>query len=214
MCTLRSGGSKFMDEFVAALREEEKRIGFVLSDTQVVTLTDHYARMVRWNRRLNLTRITAPAEAAARHYGESLFLAAKLPDGAQTIADIGSGAGFPGVVVAVARPDLEVTLVESDQRKAVFLRECTLRLPNVRVEVVRLEQLSGFWDCFASRAVRWPDLGRAAPGRTKGLALLTSLADLQEITSTVGFTWNKAIPLPGSKSGVLLIGSVSRGTHG
>jgi 16S rRNA G527 N7-methylase RsmG len=201
-----------MDEFAAALREEEKRSGFVLSESQVATLADHYERMVRWNRRLNLTRITAPIEAANRHYGESLFLAGNLPEGVWTIADIGSGAGFPGLVVAVARPDLEVTLVESDQRRAVFLRESALAVPNLHVEAVRLEQLNGWWDCFVSRAVRWADLNSGVPNRTTKLALLTSLAELGEIISSPGFTWNAPIPIPGSRSGVLLIGGVSRET--
>src|ERR1035441_7985957 len=89
--------------------------------------------LLRWNQKLNLTSIRNREEAIQRHYGESLFLGMRLPPGAWKIADIGSGAGFPGFPVAVLRPDCQVTLIESHQRKAVFLRESSRKQPNIRV---------------------------------------------------------------------------------
>src|SRR5262245_40368629 len=94
-----------------------------LSSGQVDQLYQHYELLQRWNQRINLTAITDLTEAVDRHYAESLFLASKLPSVPLRIADIGSGAGFPGFPVAVLRPDCRVTLIESHQRKAVFLME-------------------------------------------------------------------------------------------
>ena len=96
-----------------------------LSPAQVSALDAHYQLLLRWNRTLNLTRVESLEEAVERHYCESVFLASHLPAGPLRVADIGSGAGFPGFPVAVARPDCQVTLIESHQRKAVFLREAS-----------------------------------------------------------------------------------------
>ena len=76
----------------------------VLSQDQVRRLEAHYELLLRWNKVINLTSVHKPAEAVERHYCESLFLGAHLPPGAFSIADIGSGAGFPGIPVAVLRP--------------------------------------------------------------------------------------------------------------
>src|ERR1700738_4164741 len=100
--------------------------------------------MIRWNQSINLTTVTDPAEAVERHYGESLLLAEHLTAG--RVVDIGSGAGFPGIPVAVVRPECHVTLVESHQRKAVFLREATRQMSNVRVIAKRIEAVQEGFD--------------------------------------------------------------------
>ena len=97
-------------------------------------LQRHHELLERWNQRLNLTRI----DSVERNYGESLFLGKHLPEGPLRICDIGSGAGFPGFPVAVLRPDCEVTLIESHQRKAVFLKEAARGIANIRVLAKRL----------------------------------------------------------------------------
>src|SRR5580693_9684977 len=110
---------------------------------------------MHWNRRLNLTRIEDLEDAVRLHYCESLFLGKFLPAGALRIADVGSGAGFPGFPVAVLRPECTVDLVESHQRKAVFLREARAELGNIRVIGARAETLGqGSYDWVVSRAVR------------------------------------------------------------
>ena len=85
--------------FADLLGERAKPIAN-LSASQLGVLERHYELMFRWNKVLNLTRIADPVEAVERHYVESLFLSAQVPEGKLRIADIGSGAGFPGVVVA------------------------------------------------------------------------------------------------------------------
>src|ERR1700682_5683540 len=111
--------------------------------------------MLRWNKTINLTRIERVEEAVDRHYAESLFLGSNLPPGRLSIADVGSGAGFPGVPIAILRPELSVFLIESHQRKAVFLKEATRGLPNVSVSSKRAEDLRQTFDWVVSRAVSW-----------------------------------------------------------
>jgi 16S rRNA (guanine527-N7)-methyltransferase len=107
---------------------------------------------------MNLTRITVLEEAVRYHYGESLYLAMRLPEGPLRIVDVGSGAGFPGIPVAIYRPACSVDLVESHQRKSVFLREATRELPNVRVLAGRAEGVTGSYDWTISRAVQPEDV--------------------------------------------------------
>ena len=92
--------------------------------------------LVRWNAKTNLTSVRDPEEMVRRHFGESLFAAQHLGDPLPpTLLDLGSGAGFPGIPIALAHPGVAVTLAESQGKKASFLREAvrTLSLPNVEV---------------------------------------------------------------------------------
>ena len=131
---------------------------FALTVEQEAALEAHLELLMRWNQKLNLTSIRNREEAIERHYCESLFLGSRLPAGALRIADVGSGAGFPGFPVAIFRPDCSVTLIESHQRKAVFLREASRSLPNVRVMAKRAEEVDERFDCVISRAVSYWDL--------------------------------------------------------
>src|ERR1700730_8093032 len=131
-----------------------------LSQAQLDQLANHYTALTRWNERLNLTRIRDMSDSVRFHYCESLFLARFLPPGPQRIVDIGSGGGFPGVPVAIFRPDCEVSLVESHQRKAVFLREAARELRNVKVITKRAEDVQERFDWLVSRAVAPIDILR------------------------------------------------------
>lgn len=176
---------------------------FPLPPGQLDALQAHYELLVRWNRVLNLTRIEDAREAAERHYGESLFLASHLPAGSLRIADVGSGAGFPGFPVAVARPECEVSLVESHQRKAVFLREAGRGSKNIRVLAVRAEAVRDEFDWVVSRAVSYEDLGRTIGRLAPNAALLTGAEAPGEELS---FCWNEPIPLPWGNHRFLRIG--------
>ena len=146
-----------MEDFKALLKGEFLPFG-ELTDAQLLLLERHYRLLLRWNQKINLTRITDLADAVKYHYCESLYLAKRLPPRPLEIVDIGSGAGFPGIPVAVYRPDCTLDLVESHQRKAVFLSEAVreLALPNVRILGVRAEDVSRHYEWLVSRAVR-PD---------------------------------------------------------
>jgi 16S rRNA (guanine527-N7)-methyltransferase len=124
-----------------------------LTVKQIDLLEAHYNLLTQWNTRLNLTRIDSIEEAVRLHYCESLFVGTKLPQGSLRIVDVGSGAGFPGIPIAILRPECTVTLVESHQRKGVFLREASRNLKQVKVVTDRAENLSGDYDWLVSRAV-------------------------------------------------------------
>jgi 16S rRNA (guanine(527)-N(7))-methyltransferase RsmG len=168
---------------------------------QVATLEAHYELLLRWNKVLNLTTISGLVEAVDRHYCESLFLAERLPV-QQSIVDIGSGAGVPGFVVAVARPGCSVTLIESHQRKAVFLREASRRVPNVRVVAARAETVDERFKWVVSRAVSYDDLSRSAPVLADSIALLTGV---EMPPSSWGFDW-ESVPVPSGDQRFLRLG--------
>lgn len=163
-----------------------------LTSHQVDQLQAHFDLMIKWNRTINLTKVTAPAEAAVKHYAESIFLAAHLPINIQTLADIGSGAGFPGIPLSIVRPDISVTLVESDQRKAVFLRESGLP-----VLIQRAQSINRRFDCLVSRAVDPDEVARLVGNS------LPSLAPQAFMLIKERSTWNTIVRLPWDHSNVV-----------
>lgn len=108
--------------------------------------------LVKWNGTYNLTAVRDPAEMVSRHLLDSLSVLPYLHG--QTLADLGSGAGLPGIPLAIARPDLAVTLVESNGKKARFQREVVRSLPlaNVRVTQARVQDVHGQFDTVTARA--------------------------------------------------------------
>ncbi len=187
----------------------EKLAGIVrLAPDQVSTLENHYQLLVRWNRVLNLTSVRSLEETVERHYCESLFLGVHLPPGCLRIVDIGSGAGFPGMPVAVLRPDCSVTLVEAHARKAVFLRESSRTLRNIRVISQRAETVEETFDFAVSRAVSYEDLRVILKKMGRRADLLTGG---EAPPDELGFDWQDPIPLPWGRQRFLRIG-VSRET--
>jgi 16S rRNA (guanine527-N7)-methyltransferase len=178
-----------------------------LSPGHVEALGAHYQLLLRWNRTLNLTSIRRMEEAVERHYCESLFLGTHLPQGPLRIADIGSGAGFPGFPVAVLRPDCSVTLIESHQRKAVFLREACRKLPNVRVLARRAEDVDEQFDWAISRAVSYEDLGSFLKKLAASVDLLTGGEAPPE---GIGFVWQPAVRVPWGEQRLLRTGHQAR----
>jgi len=166
---------------------------FALTAEQQAALEAHLDLLMRWNKSLNLTAIRNREEAIERHYCEALFLGARLPAGALRIADIGSGAGFPGFPVAVLRPECSVTLIESHQRKAVFLKEASRKAPNVRVLSKRAEDVTETFDWAISRAVSYADLGRVLRKLAPNAALLSGMEGPPE---SLGFVWEAPMALP------------------
>jgi 16S rRNA (guanine527-N7)-methyltransferase len=146
-----------MEDFKSLLASEFSPYG-TLSPQQLTLLEEHYQLLLRWNRKINLTRITNLHDVVGYHYCESLYLATRLPKGPLRIVDIGSGAGFPGIPVAIYRPEFTVDLVESHQRKAVFLGEAVRGLTNARVFARRAEAVTDSYDWTISRAVRPEDV--------------------------------------------------------
>jgi 16S rRNA G527 N7-methylase RsmG len=120
-------------------------------------------------------------------------------------ADLGSGGGFPGFPVAVLRPDCLLTLVESHQRKAVFLKEIARSVRNVRVLAKRGEEVADRFDHVISRAVSYGDLTRVVKVLGSNADLLTGV---EEPPAKLGFDWEPGIALPWGKQRFLRIGAV------
>src|SRR5712692_4352137 len=110
-----------------------------LDPEQLKLLGRHVDLLLKWNKSINLTAITDPDEVLEKHVLDSLAVVGVLPAG--SLLDAGTGAGFPGIPVAIARPDLEVSLVDSVQKKVAFLKSALadLRLSNVKAYAIRLE---------------------------------------------------------------------------
>jgi len=116
-----------MNGFEQTLISNMGSFGLDLPPETVTQLAEYYSLLTRWNDRLHLVAPCAPEEFAVRHVLESLLVLKYLPSRA-TVADIGSGGGLPIIPGLIARPDLEATLIESSQKKVVFLRETLNRL--------------------------------------------------------------------------------------
>ena len=189
-----------------------------LSGVQLQRVATHLALLLKWNARTNLTAIRDPGEIITRHFGESLFAARLLiaPDSEERVIDIGSGAGFPGLPWKVWSPNLELTLLEANQKKAVFLKEAVraLQLTGVTVLTDRAEQLQRQADLVCLRAVErfeaiLPVARRLAASRGR-IALLIGNRQLPIAKSLLAdVDWGPAVPMPSSSSRLLLVGTAA-----
>jgi 16S rRNA (guanine527-N7)-methyltransferase len=127
-------------------------LGLAVDETAVERLLDYVELLERWNATYNLTAVRDPAEMVTRHLLDSLAVAPHVTGA--TLADLGSGAGLPGIPLAIIAPEREVLLVDSNGKKARFLREAVRRLGLAQVSVAesRVENVSGTFDCITARA--------------------------------------------------------------
>jgi len=173
--------------------------------------------LLRWNARMNLTAVRDPEQIVTRHFGESLFAAQALKrhiERPKTLADIGSGAGFPGIPIRLFIPELQLTLIESQNKKATFLREVirALRLENANVFCGRAEEWSEKANVVTLRAVE--QFARVLPVATGlvadsgELCLLISVGQLDAASHLLGANWQLSEPIlvPNSSSRSILIG--------
>ncbi len=172
-----------------------------LSDAEADLLEQHYSLLDKWNRKLNLTAIRSMAESVVRHYAESVFLAQRLPRAASAV-DVGSGGGFPGIPVAILHPSIRMTLVESHQRKAVFLAEAARNLrsdsfvPQIHVVGSRIEEVHDSFDLLTARAINWESFWPLVPRLAGQVALLLGSDDTTQILREKNFEWNLPEKLP------------------
>ena len=182
-----------------------------LSAEQVGRLESHWNLLSRWNAKMNLTAVRSLPEAVRVHYCESLLaarLVGELAEGTRMV-DLGSGGGFPGVPLSAWYPRCEVTLVDSNQRKAAFLRESTRNFDNIRVISARIEDLEGHWDWVVSRAVRGEDVLAAIPRLGSSVVLFPSGQDLAGLLERREFRWSEAVSSPWSPGHRIVAGRLA-----
>ena len=154
--------------------------------------------LVKWQKTINLVSPSTLPQVWTRHVADSLQVAELVPAGAKTVVDLGSGGGFPGLVIAAARPDTYVHLIESDQRKAAFLREAAraMRVP-VSVHNQRIESALDSWphgaDAVTARALAPLKelLGLAAPLLKAGtVGIFAKGREINEELAQAEAVWN------------------------
>jgi 16S rRNA (guanine527-N7)-methyltransferase len=176
--------------------------------------TDYLSLIVRWNARMNLTAVRDEEGILRRHFVESIACAQVLPAGIETLLDFGSGAGFPGIPIALCRPEISVTLAESQGKKAAFLQEA-VRVLGLSAQVYsgRAETLATQFDCVTLRAV---DRMEMAVGAGAGLVqaggclvLMTTGAEMtrMQVAGGAEFSWSEPVPLPGGEDRVVVLGT-------
>jgi 16S rRNA (guanine527-N7)-methyltransferase len=142
-----------------------------LSLAQLQQLSDYLELLLRWNEKTNLTSVREPEEIVKRHFGESLFLASALSgEAGMSGIDLGSGAGFPGIPLKIYSPHIAVTLIESQNKKATFLKEVIRKLTLTSIDVFsgRAEAFREKADLVTLRAVeRFDEVLPVAAGLVK-----------------------------------------------
>jgi 16S rRNA (guanine527-N7)-methyltransferase len=188
-----------------------------LDATSTKQFEDYLSLYLRWNARMNLSAIRNEEQAMSRHLIESIYVARALPHGIATLLDFGSGAGLPGIPIALCRPEIEVTLAESQRKKAAFLQEAVRTLGiSARVYAGRAESLNKAFDCVVLRAVDKMQKAAGAAVRLVApggwLALMTTRS---QVTALAGglereFSWKPWMELPSSAERIVAIGSSAR----
>ena len=210
--------AELLDPF---LSDNSRRHTPALSASQVGLISMYVDLLLRWNDRVNLTAIREPEEIVTRHFGESIFAARQLfpqpeLEAGRTahVIDIGSGAGFPGLPAKIWAPHIRLTLIESNQKKATFLREVVrhLGLPSVDVFAARAKTYLGTpGDVVMFRAVEQFEsilLESAGLVGPRGcLAVLVGRSRLDRAIELLpGLQWKDPISLPLSSNRYLIIG--------
>ena len=193
------------------------------NEQQIVCIQQYMKILLTWNEKMNLTAIRDPLEILYRHFCESMYAATAVPVEKGRLADVGTGAGFPGIPLKIMRPELQVFLIESNMKKATFLAEVlrNIELPETRVLVSRYEELGeevAPVDIVCSRAVGEfePFLAWAASERiaAKQVILWIGGRDLDQARRGEEWEWREPIPVPHSLRRYLLVGTRKSGTVG
>jgi 16S rRNA (guanine527-N7)-methyltransferase len=201
-----------------------------LSNQQIIKLLERYdfspnsktcehirsyiSLLTRWNRSISLTTITSPLDIIKFHFGESIYGVTTNAVGIGRLADVGSGAGFPGIPISLASPETQVTLIEPNLKKSVFLSEVKRELNLASLTVIRdrMQEVKGSFDYITLRALgqmadflQFARKHLAPAGRIVlwiGESEVSKLAREQE-----HWSWSEPIPIPDSERRYILVGS-------
>lgn len=185
-----------------------------IGDSLLSQISVYRDLLLKWNARTNLTSIRNPEEIITRHFGESLFAAAHLLGSSVDHAiDVGSGAGFPGMVLKLYRPDIRVTLIESHSKKATFLKEVArvLALTDAEVFNDRAENYRAKGELVTLRAVEKFErvllVAASLLDRGGRLGLLMGSDQIRGAQNVLPWlVWDSPVAIPGSRSRVLMVG--------
>jgi 16S rRNA (guanine527-N7)-methyltransferase len=193
------------------------RYHVTLTELQIEQVQKYTSLLVLWNQKISLTSIENPQEIVSRHFGESFFGAKFVENPRCRLADVGSGAGFPGLALKIALPELQVSLIEQDIRKATFLNEVirALNLQGIKVFRTAYESLApevANFDVIVARAVgnhksflNWAGPRLSSVGQ---VLLWLGAEDAVLLSRLPGWQWQLPHALPESKNRVLLSGTV------
>ena len=198
------------------IRRAAAEFKVAVTDEQIQQIQSYMALLLKWNDAMNLTAIQDPLEILYRHFCESMFGASLIAMGGGRLADVGSGGGFPGLPLKIARPDLEVCLIDSNVKKATFLAEVVreLGLSAARVLVSRYEELDeeiAPLDIACSRAVgefgqflRWAASEKIG---ARKVMLWIGGRDLDEARASKEWEWDEPVAVPQSLRRFILVGN-------
>lgn len=173
----------------------------------------YLALLLKWNSRMNLTAVRQPEEIVRRHFAECIFAAEQIPENVKTLLDFGSGAGLPGIPIALCRPEILVTLAESQGKKVAFLREAVRSLDlHAEIWAGRAEAMAPtrVFDAVTLRAVdRMAGACKSAVERlgARGwLMAFTTERTQSALDDVQGVRWVQTMAVPASEQEILRVG--------
>jgi 16S rRNA (guanine527-N7)-methyltransferase len=183
---------------------------------QIAQIQEYIRLLLVWNEKVNLTAIRDPLEILYRHFCESMFVTKVVELGQCRLADIGTGAGFPGLALKILLPQAQVVVVESNIKKATFLAEVVraLGIRGAKVLASRYEELGdelGPIDFLLARALgefevflKW---GASERVHARRVILWVGAADVEQMSKSPGWVWDPPVIVPHSLRRVLLVGT-------
>ena len=199
-----------MSDALTVLKSGAAELGLSLSDAQFEQLLGYLALIQKWNKVYNLTAVRDPQEMLTHHLLDSLTAVAPLVRHTHCqpakVLDVGSGGGLPGIVLAICRPELDVSCVDTVGKKAAFIQQvaATLKLPNLRGIHARVETLTGPFDVICCRAfaslpdfVNWSRGALAGQGVWMAMKAKPPQAEMDALPTDVRVFHVEPLAVPG-----------------